>query len=57
MPRIIVRHCGHGTALYPYYITIGASLTPASPGLFRTLAECQAAAARLHQDLSRTPAP
>jgi hypothetical protein len=57
MPRIIVRHCGHGTALRPYYITVGDSLAIASPGLFRSLADCQAAAARLYQDLSRTPTP
>jgi hypothetical protein len=47
MPGIVVRHCGHGTASYPYYVTLGDCREPASPGTFRTLPEVQAAAARL----------
>ena len=44
LPGVIVRHCGHGTALYPYYITTGDNRSPADERTYGSLAECQAAA-------------
>jgi hypothetical protein len=41
---VIVRHCGHGTALYPYYITTGENRSPADGRTYGSLAECQTAA-------------
>lgn len=44
MPGLTIRHCGHPTAHYPYYITLGDSMALAAPGTFRNLAPCMAAA-------------
>jgi len=44
LPGVMVRHCGHGTALYPYYITTGDNRSPADERTYGSLAECQAAA-------------
>lgn len=57
MPTLAVRHCGHGTANYPYYVTVGDSRSVASSGTFATLAQAQAAAVRLWQDLKNQPTP
>lgn len=42
MPGLVVHHCGHPTALYPYHITIHGKDVP---GAHRLLTDCQAAAA------------
>ena len=44
LPGLVVRHCGHGTALYPYYIPTGDNRSPADGRTYGSLAECQAAA-------------
>jgi hypothetical protein len=49
LPGLIVRHCGHGTALYPYYITTGDNRSPVDGRTYGSLAECQTAAATLHK--------
>ena len=46
LPGVIVRHCGHGTALYPYYITTGENRSPEDGRTYGSLAECQTAAVR-----------
>jgi len=53
MPGLTVRHCGHPTANYPYYITLGDNLAVASPGTFRNLAPCMAAAVELWATIGR----
>lgn len=57
MPGLAVRHCGHPTALYPYYVTIGQSMEARDPHPLRTLAEAKAAAVTLWQQLDRHAAP
>lgn len=57
MPTLAVRHCGHGTANYPYYITVGDDRSVASPGTFATLIQAQAAAVLLWQELSSPATP
>ena len=57
MPGLTIRHCGHGTALYPYYVTIGESMEPAAPGTVRTLTEAQAAAVALWSHARQTTPP
>jgi hypothetical protein len=49
LPGLIVRHCGHGTALYPYYITTGDNRSPVDGRTYGSLNECQTAAATLHK--------
>lgn len=45
-PRLVVRHCGHPTALRPYWVIVdGASLLDML-GTFRLLREAQAAGER-----------
>lgn len=57
MPAIAVRHCMHPTALYPYYVTVGDSFEPRDPHPLRTLAEAQAAAVTLWQQLTANANP
>jgi hypothetical protein len=45
MPDLVVRHCGHPTANYPYHVTTRDNQDAAGLGTFHNLATCQAAAA------------
>ena len=45
MPDLVVRHCGHPTANYPYHVTTSDNQDAAGLGTFHNLATCQAAAA------------
>lgn len=48
LPGLVVRHCGHPTALRPFYFTTGDRIPPADGTTYPNLATCQAAAAAWH---------
>ena len=61
MPDLVVRHCGHPTANYPYHVTTRDNQDAAGLGTFHNLATCQAAAAawflRGQHALANQPTP
>lgn len=55
MAGLAVRHCGHPTALRPYYFTTGDNQEPANHTTYINLATCQAAAAAWWMTFATTP--
>lgn len=51
--RLVVRHCGHPTANYPYWIEIAGVSQLNTLGTFRNLDPAQAAAVKAADSLPR----